>query len=205
MYLNRLESKETKELAILLAYFVAAATQEEEADESYHDFDLYGSNMREEIKEICEKSGQWGVSSHEQSVIDQIYNEMNMDTVYTTSQRHDYLVRNLFTEKALTKAWALLSEEDFTEEQARKTLLKCGIKEAIKEKESDLSVIDKKIILFETMAVAYADSEFTTLEQHAVNCIADSFDLERELIDDFIGIADNFAKVYADGLSIIEE
>jgi hypothetical protein len=96
--------------------------------------------------------------------------------------------------------------------EKRKILIKNEISHSIKETTEELTGIDqnissseKKAILFELIALAYVDYDFSHLEKYVVKCIAEEFHCDYELIDEMLEIVQGYSKLYSDGLEIITE
>ena len=207
MYLNMIQP-ENKSLFLKLAAMVSLADisqrQENEAENS-------GSLVLKAMTEARERSrGAAGKLSkfinrkkEEKAALKLYAKEMGMDIRSTDIEDLDTDVLN-----SIYNASETVSEKLFANVELRRQFFQDGLEELLRTELQEDSVIpmtERKAMLFEATAMAYADGECSDLERAVLNKLAEQFDVDEEFIDEAGEVVESFKNVTQEGLELINE
>lgn len=168
----------------------------------------------DEIQDYFKKrpGGEWFISKKEQIIIEEYSKELgvwNDGGLFSSVMRAKGLESQgaVFTPTALEKALEELTSTTsrISFDDRRKIMIKHAVADAINSVEEPISVQFRKCILFECLAVAYVDSDYSEMEQYTVNCIVEKFQLEQELVDEMIDYINQYMSLYGEIYELITE
>lgn len=219
MYLNFLTGNEQKKCFLQLAYLIAVASpnpSEEEASPLGVRELLIRKSQSISVDHIDPKktafNESYGITDQESMCIDGFIKEICLvNDVYTFKNRpeidsslHYEATQSIdmIKEVLLSKIKAIL-DLGFSIENNRQAILTASCDVAVKD--IQLSVRQKKSILFELTAMAYADGTCSEDERLLLDHIAKLFVVDMELVGEMLDISNQFILLYQQGLELITE
>lgn len=177
------------------------------------------SEMESEIKEYFTKrsGGDWFISEKEQELLKDYLTELGLwdrkvgtifDLALGQGEKQGFKIQGtIFTISALFGAFEEFNSTDsyISPEERRKVMIKHAILDAINSLEENLSMQQRKGILFECIALAYVDNNYSEMEQYAVKCIVDGFQMDEELVDEMIDYINQYMSLYGEIYELITE
>jgi uncharacterized tellurite resistance protein B-like protein len=206
MYLGMIQP-ENRDLFLKLAAMVSLAdvTEREKHDESEKTEPLFAQRLRGEAAKLSKFIKR---KDEENAALKLFAKEMDMDLSDRDIERIDDKVLN-----SIYQATETSSEKLFSNAELRQSFFKDGLEALLKNDVEDskvahetvISLTERKVMLFETTAMAYADGECSELERAVLNKLAEQFDIDEEFIDEAGEVVESFRKVTQEGLELINE
>ncbi len=183
---------------------------------SYSDEDCAKySEMESEIKEYFTKrsGGDWFISEKEQELLKDYLMELGLwerdrfIRPFRIVEKEFKAQGTVFTFPALLGAFEEFKNYDsyITPDERRKVMIKHAVSDAINHLKEPLNTQQKKGILFEAIALAYVDNNYSEMEQYALKCIVNTFQLDEELVDEMIDYINRYMNLYGEIYELITE
>lgn len=207
MYLSMIQP-ENKNLFLKLAAMVSLADISERKEEKTEGSGLLYSSaffaVANQARGAAGKLSEFINRKDEEKAALKLYaKEMGVDIKSSDIENLDDVVLN-----AIYKASETVSEKLFANIELRKQFFQDGLEELLRTEVQEDNVIpmtERKAMLFETTAMAYADGECSDLERAVLDKLAEQFDIDEEFIDEAGEIVESFKKVTQEGLELINE
>lgn len=201
-------------VAAKLLTIVSIADQEDNDNtQDMAPFEVGSDYYSDEIKEYFGKrpGGEWFISKKEQVILEEYLKELGIwkNEWFALMSTPQMLKEQgcVFTPSALKKAieeFASITTHISLDDR-RKIMIKHAVADAIDSVEESISVQLRKCILFECLAVASVDNDYSEMEQYAISCIVEKFNLDKLLVDEMVEYIEKYMSLYGEIYELITE
>ncbi|MCK7459120.1 hypothetical protein [Idiomarina aminovorans] len=200
---------ENKDLFLKLAAMISFADIAEQEEEKAEDDSgsvfsgFIGANLERKRNAIDEPLSFINRKKEERAALKLYAKEMGMDI-----RKSDIKAIDKSVLEAIFIASETLSEKLFANEELRKEFFQDGLVELLRKEtveDKAIPLTERKVMLFEAIAMAYADGECSALERAVLEKLAEQFDIDVEFIDEAGEVIRSFNRVTQEGLELINE
>lgn len=203
MYLTLLTEDEQKELFMQLACLtsvadVASDETHEEAEVDLGVGNLHMLILRGDRENAVGKA--FRRKAEETAMLKLFAKEMGIEL-----DEHDIAKLTNEVHKVIHEVSGTTNKALLTRDELRQEFLADAVKKLITDSSAELSTAQKKVMLIEAAAMAYADGECSEMERFVLDTIASCFGIDSAFIDDAADLIVKFKNVTDEGIELIHE